>query len=97
MTSQLPLFLAVLCAAVAVVYGAISTKWILALPDGNDRMRSIAAAIQEGATAYLNRQYRAIALMGGVLFLAIGVFLDWATAIGFAIGAIFPPRPDISE
>ena len=89
MTSQLPLFLTVVCAAVAIVYGAISTKWILALPDGNDRMRGIAAAIQEGASAYLNRQYRAIAVMGVVLFAAIGVFLDWATAIGFGIGAVF--------
>ena len=89
MTSLFPLYLAVACAAVAVVYGAVSTRWILALPDGNDRMRQIAAAVQEGAAAYLNRQYRTIALMGVVLFVAIGAFLDWATAIGFAIGAIF--------
>ena len=89
MTSQFPLFLAVVCAAAAIVYGVISTRWILALPDGNDRMRQIAAAVQEGAAAYLNRQYRAIGIMGAVLFVAIGAFLDWATAVGFAIGALF--------
>ena len=89
MTSQFPLYLAVACAAVAVVYGALSTRWILALPDGNDRMRQIAAAVQEGAAAYLNRQYRTIAVLGAVLFAAIGALLDWATAIGFAIGAVF--------
>ena len=89
MTSQFPLFLAVVCAGAAIVYGVISTRWILALPDGNDRMRQIAAAVQEGAAAYLNRQYRAIGIMGAVLFVAIGAFLDWATAIGFAIGALF--------
>ena len=86
---MISLFLAVVCAAVAVVYGAVSTRWILALPDGNDRMRQIAAAVQEGAAAYLNRQYRAIAAMGVALFAAIGVFLDWSTAVGFAIGAVF--------
>ena len=83
------LYLSVLCAIAALIYGIWSVKWILGLPDGNERMREIAAAIQEGATAYLNRQYRAIAIVGIVLFFAIGLALDWATAGGFAIGALF--------
>ncbi len=82
------LLLALCCAFAAIVYGAISIRWIVALPVGNDKMRSIAAAIQEGATAYLNRQYRTISLVGIVLFLAIGFALSWKTAIGFVIGAI---------
>ena len=82
------LIFALLCALVAVGYGAWSVKWILNLPDGTDRMREIAAAIQEGAQAYLNRQYTTIAVVGVVLFLVIGFALDWITGIGFAIGAV---------
>ncbi|WP_297526779.1 sodium-translocating pyrophosphatase [Thiohalobacter sp.] len=83
------LVFALLCAAGAVVYGALSVKWILGRPTGNERMREIADAIQEGATAYLNRQYTTIGLAGMVLFVLIGLFIGWPTAIGFAIGAIF--------
>ncbi len=79
---------ALLCGFVALGYGIWSVKWILALPDGNDRMREIAGAIQEGAKAYLNRQYMTIAIVGVALFLIIGFALGWVTAIGFAIGAI---------
>jgi K(+)-stimulated pyrophosphate-energized sodium pump len=82
------LVFALLCALVALGYGAWSVKWILNLPDGTDRMREIAAAIQEGAKAYLNRQYATIGLVGVVLFLVIGFALDWVTAVGFAIGAV---------
>ncbi len=82
------LIVALACAALALLYGAATARWILAKPDGNDRMREIAAAIQAGAKAYLNRQYSTIALVGVVLFVVIWLALDWKTALGFAIGAI---------
>jgi len=84
------IYIALACAAAALVYGAITTRWILAQPDGNDRMREIAAAIQTGAKAYLNRQYTTIAVVGVVILLIIGFVpgLGWTTACGFAIGAI---------
>jgi K(+)-stimulated pyrophosphate-energized sodium pump len=82
------LIFAFVCALIALGYGAWQAKWIMAQPDGNDRMREIAAAIQAGAKAYLNRQYTTIGIVGGVLFVLIGFLLDWTTAAGFAIGAI---------
>jgi K(+)-stimulated pyrophosphate-energized sodium pump len=82
------LVFALICAAAAILYGILSIRWIIALPAGNDKMRSIAAAIQEGATAYLNRQYTTIGLVGALLFLAIGIALSWKTAFGFLIGAL---------
>ncbi len=84
------LIFALLSAIVALIYGAVSVKWILDKSPGNERMREIAAAIQEGASAYLNKQYTAIGLVGIILFLIIGFVpeLGWKTAIGFAIGAI---------
>jgi K(+)-stimulated pyrophosphate-energized sodium pump len=89
MTMSQGLLLALVCAVVAIAYGGISIRWILSQPDGNDRMREIAAAVQQGATAYLNRQYRTIALVGIVLFVVIGIGLhSWATAAGFLIGAV---------
>ena len=86
---ELLLYLSVACAAAAVIYGAWSVKWILGLPDGNERMRAIARAVMEGARAYLNRQYQAIGVVGAALFLIVGLALDWATAWGFAVGALF--------
>jgi len=82
------LMFALVAAVLALVYGVMSIKWILALPTGNDRMREISAAVQEGAQAYLKRQYTTIGMVGVVLFVLIAAFLHMTTAIGFAIGAI---------
>ncbi|MDH3273739.1 MAG: sodium-translocating pyrophosphatase [Gammaproteobacteria bacterium] len=89
MTNELALWLSIGSGALAVLFGIISTQWILKQPAGNERMQEIAAAIQEGAKAYMDRQYLTIGAVGVVLFVILGVALDWATAIGFAIGAIF--------
>ncbi|MGB0220532.1 MAG: sodium-translocating pyrophosphatase [Sinimarinibacterium flocculans] len=81
------LWIAIACAILALVYGVVSVQWILAKPSGNDRMQQIAAAVQEGASAYLNRQYTTIGIVGGILFVVLGFALDWLTAIGFLVGA----------
>src|SRR6185369_7662263 len=83
------LWVAIAAGVLAVVYGVFSMMSILRLPAGNARMQEIAAAIQAGAQAYLNRQYSTIAIVGVVLFLALGFFINWPTAGGFAVGAIF--------
>ncbi len=88
MLQQYGLEIALACAVVAILYGIVSVRWVLAQPAGNPRMQEIAAAIQEGARAYLNRQYTTIGAVGVVLFVVIGFALDWGTAIGFAIGAL---------
>ncbi|WP_312786549.1 sodium-translocating pyrophosphatase [Stenotrophomonas indicatrix] len=82
------LSLALGCAILAILYGIVSARWILRQPTGNERMVAIATAIQEGARAYLNRQYLTIGIAGVVLFVLVGVFLSWYTAIGFAVGAV---------
>ena len=88
MTSDLALWLAISAGAVAIVYGLLAVRWIINQPAGNARMQEIAAAIQAGAAAYLNRQYSTIAVAGVVLFVVLGFVLNWPTAGGFAVGAI---------
>jgi K(+)-stimulated pyrophosphate-energized sodium pump len=83
------LIFALACGIGALAYGILSVKWILAKPTGNARMQEIAAAIQEGAQAYLHRQYIAISVVGISLFVVVGLFIDWPTAFGFAVGAVF--------
>jgi K(+)-stimulated pyrophosphate-energized sodium pump len=88
MTNEMALWLSIGAGVLAVLYGIISTQWIIKQPTGNARMQEIQAAIQEGANAYMNRQYTTIGIVGVVLFLILGFALKWPTAIGFAIGAI---------
>jgi K(+)-stimulated pyrophosphate-energized sodium pump len=82
------LWLIVLCGALAVVYAIWATRSVLAADAGNEKMQEIAAAIREGAQAYLKRQYTTIAVVGIVIFFIVGYFLGWLVAIGFAVGAI---------
>ncbi|HET6913077.1 MAG TPA: sodium-translocating pyrophosphatase [Rhodanobacteraceae bacterium] len=88
MLQEYGLWIALGCAIVAILYGVFSAGWIMKQSAGNERMREIAQAIQEGARAYLNRPYSTIAIAGVVLFLLIGFGLTWPTAVGFLIGAI---------
>jgi K(+)-stimulated pyrophosphate-energized sodium pump len=89
MTLDNALFLAIGAGILAILYGGFSVQWILKQPAGSARMQEIAAAVQAGARAYLNRQYTTIAIVGVILLIVLGVFLDWPTAGGFAVGAIF--------
>ena len=83
------LLFALLSSVVAIIYGVVLIKWILKLPKGNDKMQAIANAIQEGARAYLIRQYKTIGIIAAVVFILLGIFLNWTTAIGFLVGAVF--------
>src|SRR4051794_31369732 len=78
----------VLCGLLAIVYGAWATWSVMAADAGSARMQEIAAAVREGAQAYLKRQYATIAAVGVVIFVIVGLLLGWLVAIGFLIGAV---------
>jgi K(+)-stimulated pyrophosphate-energized sodium pump len=87
---NIALWLSLGAAVIAVLFGFVTVRWVLRLPAGNARMQEIAGAVQEGAKAYMNRQYTTIAIAGVVLFVILFVALkNWQTPVGFALGALF--------
>jgi K(+)-stimulated pyrophosphate-energized sodium pump len=80
--------IAILCGLLAVVYGFVTSRQVLSAPAGNDKMQEIAAAIQEGAKAYLGRQYRTIAIVGVLVAVLVALFLGVIPTVGFVIGAV---------
>ena len=89
MTDNIALWLSISAGGLAILYGIFSAQWIVKQSAGNEKMQQIAGFIQEGANAYMNRQYRTIGIVGLILFILLSVYLDIATGVGFAIGAIF--------
>ena len=89
MNPEMALWLSLGAAVLALIYGVVSVSWILGRSAGSERMQEIASAIQEGASAYMNRQYLTIGVVGLVLFVVLLLALGWGTAVGFAIGALF--------
>ena len=88
MDSGMALYMSVGAALLAVIYGILMARWIVKQPAGNEKMQEISNAITEGANAYMNRQYSTIGIVGVILFVVVGFFISWPTAIGFAIGSI---------
>jgi len=82
------LLLAIAAAVLAIIYGVVQTQRLMGASAGTEKMQEIASAIQEGANAYLKRQYTTIAIVGVVVCILIAIFLRWEVALGFAIGAI---------
>ncbi len=87
-TSQIVLYSATAIGAFSVIYALGLVKWIIGRPAGDNRMKEIAEAIQQGASAYLNRQYRTVAVVALVAFLVLGLALNWTIAVGFLVGAV---------
>lgn len=85
---QYSLYAATGAGVLAVLYGLALVRWIIKRPAGDKKMQEIAEAIQQGASAYLNRQYRTIGLIGGAIFILLGTLLNWPIAAGFAVGAV---------
>ena len=97
MSMQEAVWLAIAASVIAVVYGVFMSRWILAQPAGNARMQEIAAAIQQGAGAYLNRQYTTISIVGVLLFVVLGFALETGTRPSASRSArSSPARPGIS-
>ena len=82
------LMLAIAAAVLAIIYGVVQTQRLLAADAGSEKMREIASAIQEGANAYLKRQYTTIAIVGVAVGIFVAIFLGWEVALGFVIGAV---------
>ena len=89
MSTDRALWLSSGAGVLAILFGVFSSQWILKQPAGSDRIQEIAAAIQEGAKAYMDRQYMTIGMVGVVLTIVLGFALGWSIAIGFVIGAVF--------
>ena len=85
---SLPIILAIVAPILAIIYGLILIAWIMKLPAGDGKMKGIALAIQEGAQAYLNRQYKVIGAIGVAVFALLWIGLGLKVALGFAVGAI---------